>query len=265
MCTVSIIIVNHKTPEMVRDCIGSLAAHINVPHEIIVVEASPDLPVTIDGEAPTAKFVHIPTTRRRGFGEANNLGAAQAHGRYLWLLNSDTLIPNGRVNDLFPMMERHPELGLVTPVLFSDPALCRRQPDFHAYFQRFGTLLTRHLREPIDWSSPELPELISSQQITAASMIIRTELFRQLGGFDEGYFMYMEDDDLCYRAHQAGAEVAIATQVAVVHLQGQSISRPRERKRYYYASQERFWQTHYGWWPALLMRMLRLPHRIIKG
>lgn len=265
MRKISIIIVNYKTPELVCDCIRSVETHVTIPHEIIVVESAPEAPLTMPPITQETEFTHIPTKRRRGFGEANNLGAACAKGDYLWLLNSDTLVPDGRVNSLFSIMDQHSELGLVTPVLFNDRELHQRQPDFYAYFQRFRTLLTRTLRPNLEWNAVGLPEFIASEQITAAAMIIRAELFRKLGGFDERYFMYMEDDDLCYRAHQIGAGTAIATRAAIVHLQGRSIAHSRERKRYYYTSQRLFWETHYGWWPALLMRVLRIPLRLLKG
>jgi hypothetical protein len=77
--------------------------------------------------------------------------------------------------------------------------------------------------------------------------------------------MYMEDDDLCYRAHTAGYVTLIASQVPIVHLQGQSIKKNRERKQLYYRSQVYYWQKHYGYLPTLAMRLLRWPIKMIKG
>lgn len=261
---VSVVIVNYDTPELVEQCVVSVGYHLRLPHEIIVVESGVKRPL---GPAVivTHDLRYVPTPERRGFGQANNLGAAVAKGRFLWLLNSDTVIPDDRVNGLFPLLDRNPAVGLLTPVLFNDRELIQRQPDFFSYFQCFRTILSRRLRPKIGWESPQLPELIPCEQITGASLIIRADLFRRLGGFDERYFMYMEDDDLCFRARQLGAKAAIASGVAVVHLQGKSISNQRERKRLYYASQNLFWRTHYGRWPAALMRLLRFPMRLFKG
>jgi GT2 family glycosyltransferase len=191
--------------------------------------------------------VHIPTTTRRGFGAANNLGAARARGDYLWLLNSDTIVPDGRINELFPLLDRNPTTGLLSPMLFSDHTLTRTQSDFYAHFQSLPSLLTRRPRPNIDWNTQQHRDLILTDLIVAAAMVVRTDLFRKLGGFDERYFMYMEDDDLCYRARKLGWQAAITPKAAVVHLQGKSISRSRERKQFYYASEQLFWKTHYGW------------------
>lgn len=261
---ISIIIVNHNTPELVSDCVDSIRRYVGVDMEIIIVESGLDRPVP---EAAIVRWgaIQLAAKGRCGFGRANNLGAKQAKGRFLWLLNSDTVIPDARINDLFPFMDRSPDIGLASPVLFNDTGLSRRQPDFYANFQSFRTVLTRSHRPRIDWNDQRLPEILAVDQVTAAAMVIRTDLFRELGGFDERYFMYMEDEDLCYRARLVGAKAGIATGCAVVHLQGKSISNSRERKRYYYASQTLFWKTHRGLWAAWLMRTLRLPKRVLNG
>ena len=70
--------------------------------------------------------------------------------------------------------------------------------------------------------------------------------------------MYMEDDDICYRIHQAGKLVGIYSKARIVHLQGRSITHTRERKDMYYRSQTLFWQKHYGMLPAALMQASRM-------
>lgn len=261
---VSVIIVNHNTPELVKDCVDSIRRFLAGDYEIIIVESGLDRPLA---EATISQWgaAHLPTTVRLGFGRANNLGAERATGRFLWLLNSDTILPDARINELFPLMDRYREVGLVSPVLYCDRELKKRQPGFYTYFQSFRLLLTRRLQPQIDWDSPSLPDVVICEKIPAAALVIRRELFRQLGGFDERYFMYMEDEDLCYRALRLGTKSGIATGSAVVHLQGKSISGGRERKRFYYESQTLFWETHHGRWPARLMRILRLPKRVLNG
>ena len=113
---VSVVVVNFNTPELVLACVRSLRCHLAVPHEVIVVESGVDRPLPAAMVAE-AGIRHIPGDARRGFGQANNLGAAAARGRYLWLLNSDTIVPDGRVNGVFALLDRHPDFGLLTPVL----------------------------------------------------------------------------------------------------------------------------------------------------
>jgi GT2 family glycosyltransferase len=95
--------------------------------------------------------------------------------------------------------------------------------------------------------------------------VVRADLFRRLGGFDERIDMYMEDDDLCYRARKAGFRTGIATEIAVVHLKGQSIQSNRRRKRLYYKSQVYYWRKHHGLVASLVMRLFRLPWRFVQG
>jgi GT2 family glycosyltransferase len=261
---VSVIVINYNTPELVEQCVVSVRRHLLLPHEIIVVESGTIRPLALS-TAEKLGIIHVSTTSRRGFGQANNLGAALARGRYLWLLNSDTIIPDARVEKLFTLLDAHPEIGLLSPVLYRDAELRERQPDFYANFQRLPAMLMRRPRTEIDWGADAILPLIRVDVLVAAAVVMRAELFRKLGGFDEQFFLYMEDDDLCYRARSAGFTSVIANDIAVVHLQGRSIAKSRERKRYYYKSQNLYWEKHHGWWAAALMRVLRLPIRLLKG
>jgi hypothetical protein len=261
---VSIIIVNYNTPNLVHDCLVSIEKMLTIPYEIIVVESGTDHP-TDSTDLDRFHCLHIPTTKRRGFGQANNLGAAKAKGEFLWFLNSDTVIPNHRINQLFPLFNHHKQIGILSPVLYNDHALQVMQPDFYASFQSFRTLLTRKVRPTINWKNSALPEMIPVDVVVGASLIIRRNLFQKIGGFDENIFMYMEDDDLCYRSFKAGYLTAIATQAHLVHLQGKSLKKNRTRKSLYYRSQNYFWQKHYGVGAALLMRGIRLPFRLVKS
>jgi len=259
---VSVIIVNYNTPELVYACLDSLKAHIaRSSYEVIVVDNGSPKPMNPEQLKTYPEVKYLPLSENRGFGAGNNAGVKQAKGELVWLLNSDTLLPSAKIEHLFEFLLAHPEVGLVSPLLYNDPELQTLQPDFYAQYQSFTTLLTRQAQAPIDISQP----VIETEVVVGASMVMRRSVFETLGGFDEKIFMYFEDDDLCYRVQERGLSVVIFTGAEVVHLQGKSLSHTGKRKSLYYTSQNYFWQKHYGLFPALLMRLIRLPYRLVRG
>ena len=249
----SIIIINYNTPELVYACLESIARYVQEPHEVIVVDNGSSKPLNTKKLMSDVKYLQI--SRNIGFGGGNNAGAKLATGEYLWFLNSDTLLPDASYKRVINFLDRHTDFQVASPLLFLDPDCQKLQPDFYAHFQSFKTLLSRNIRPNLDLKTPfHLVDLV-----VGAALLIRRQRFEEIGGFDEQIFMYMEDDDLCYRAGQA----AVVTGARVVHLQGSSISINSERKRLYYASQNYFWQKHYGKRRALLMRLLRAPYTVL--
>ena len=250
----SIVIVNYNTPELVYACLESIARYVREPHQVIVVDnASTHAP---DPSRLPIGTVYLPLPRNIGFGGGNNAGAKLAIGEYLWFLNSDTLLPDDSHTEMVRFMDQHLEYSVASPLLFLDPECRILQPDFYAYFQSLWTLLTHIVRPTLDLSQPYQ----TVNLVVGAALMIRRGRFAEIGGFDEQIFMYMEDDDLCYRAGKA----AIVTGARVIHLQGSSISVNSERKQLYYASQKYFWQKHYGLGKTLLMRLLRAPYILLK-
>jgi GT2 family glycosyltransferase len=252
---VSLVILNYNTPELVYDCLASIERHLGVTYEIIVVDNASSKPVD---KARVEGFAHtrcLLLDSNRGFGSGNNAGAALATGTYLWLLNSDTLLVDSSMDQLFQDIQQETKLGAVSPLLYNDLQLQQMQPDFYANFQTLPSLVLRNGRPPLDMSAT----LFSTQVIVGASFILPLALFQELGGFDEQIFMFFEDDDLCYRIQQKGLPVYVYTKARIVHLQGKSIATNVRRKKLYYASQDYFWNKHRGSLAAGIMRLLRLP------
>ena len=256
MSDLSIIIVNFNTPQLVYDCIASIQEWLTVPYQLIVVDNGSTEAVSPVRLPPDTEYVSLP--KNKGFGAGNNAGANVATGTYLWLLNSDTLLVDRSATCLLNVLATHPEVGIASPYLFKGEHL---QPDFYASFQSLRTLLSRSPRPKLETKAPfQVVDLV-----VGAALMIRRSLFEHLNGFDEGYFMYMEDDDLCMRAKKNGFQTVLVPAASVLHLQGQSIAASKTRKSYYYASQSRFWKKHYGTAATVLMQTLRLPYRIIRN
>ncbi len=252
---VSIIIVNYNTPELVFDCLESISAHMPVPYEVIVVENSTKSFVSSDElkRYPHTQLV-AQDENRHAYGAGNNAGAAVARGTYLWLLNSDTVLVDDSVKELIALFENDSSVGIASPYLFNDRACTQLQADFCAHFQTLPRLLLRNTRPTLRADSPTPVDIV-----VGAALMIRRALYAQLGGFDENIFMYMEDDDLCLRAARAGYRTLVTPNAKVIHLQGKSIAASAERKKFYYKSQDYYWEKHHGTVAATAMKVLRFP------
>jgi O-antigen biosynthesis protein len=230
--SVSVIIVNYKVPQSLRQALHSLseAAGYGETEVIVVDNASNDGSETlVKREFPEVKWLQL--KHNIGFGKACNVGAKNAEGDYLLLLNPDTIVTHTTVSSAIAFMRAHPEAGLLGPKLLNpDGTLqrgCRRGfPTPESAFYHFSGLSRlfpnskRFGHYNLTYLDPDL-----SCQVDAVSgcfMFIRRKLFEELGGFDEQFFMYGEDLDLCRRVGEHGMQVWYNPEIRVVHLKGRS-------------------------------------------
>jgi GT2 family glycosyltransferase len=151
-----------------------------------------------------------------------------------------------------------------TPLLYRDPDLRDFQEDSLGYLPRLDRMITR-TTHPVLAISAGMPEFIQAEMVCAAALLVSRAAYTAIHGFDEQFFMYFEDDDLCKRLQQQGGTVGVFTKSRLIHLQGRSISVSTQRKQLYYISQDYYWQKHYGTALRLLMQLLRLPYRLLRG
>lgn len=251
---VSIIIVSFNTKDLLRACLAAVAAG-----EIIVVDnGSSDGSVEmIKKEFPNVTL--IANSQNRGFAAANNQGLKRARGRYLLLLNSDTQVPLGGIEEVTRFMDEHPDIGvcgvkLMLPNGTMDPASHRGFPTPWAaltYFlglekthsQIFGQYhqLYKNFNEPHEIDSP-----------SGAFYFVRREVYETVGGLDEDYFMYGEDLDWSYRIKQKGWKIYFYPRVTVLHHKkqsGRASTDPALRKQtqqYFYDTMRLFYKKHYS-------------------
>ncbi len=217
---VSVIVVSWNDREHLIACLDRLAKQ--EPHELIVADNG-----STDGslEALRAReHLLLIELENPGFGAANNVCARHAHGSYLLLLNSDCELDDGALSTLADYLDRDPRVGVLGPTLrFPDGRLQRsmgRAPSLltellqktllHRIFS-YGSYSPRtyHADRTADW-------------VTAACMLVRSDAFATVGGFDERFFMMMEDLDLCKRIREAGFEVRYTALASAVHHLGSS-------------------------------------------
>jgi GT2 family glycosyltransferase len=225
----SIIIVSWNVRRDLESCLQSLRANAEAGAEIVVVDnASRDDTLTMLAGYPEVRV--IANDVNRGFAAANNQGLAVARGRWLLLLNPDTLMPEAGLRKLLEFADNMPLAGIIGPrLLNSDGSLqssCRRFPTVRAALYRH-TILGRlrpdaapmrdYLMAEWDHQTPREVDWVSG-----ACLLIRRETFAQVGPLDEGFYWGSEDVDYCFRAHRAGWQVWYTPQPAVVHAIGRS-------------------------------------------
>ncbi|MFM1843692.1 MAG: hypothetical protein RLZZ490_2435, partial [Cyanobacteriota bacterium] len=258
------IILNYHTPQLTLNCLDSLVLQINPErhHVILVDNASGDESVKIFQESIEKNhwqpwLTLLVAETNGGFSAGNNLGVKAIDAEVYWLLNSDTLVLPGTVDLLLATLKEHPKVGLLSPRLEwpdGEPQIsCFR---FHSPASEMiagaSTSIITKLLKSFDVPIPVSDELNFYQWTSFASVLIRREVFEEIGLMDESYFLYYEDVDFCRRAYQAGWLVANFPQARVIHLRGGSSSTKADiltRKRpadYLYKSRSRYFAKFYG-------------------
>lgn len=226
---VSVIIVNYNTTQLVIDCIETIYEHTkDVNFEIIVVDNnSPNRSIEkLNDIFPYVKL--ILNDKNSGFGAANNLGNKYAIGKYLFLLNSDTLLISNAIFDFFQFMEKTPDAGicggnLLTKDLKPNMSFLRIKPSLIVKINElFFGLILRFIY--IDnWSFAHQEQVLEINGfVSGADFFVKKALFDQVGGFDEDFFMYFEEVELTHRIEKLNYKSFILPSVKIIHLEGGS-------------------------------------------
>ena len=240
---IAAVVVTHQSAETIDDCLARLRAASGVSQVRVVDNDSRDETLAIvQRHAAADPRVHfIANPDNPGFAVACNQGARDSDAPWLAFVNPDCLVEPGALARL--LVHAHATEGdtllgadLVDEAGVRDGAARRNDPDFGAMVR--GPLRTRGGR-PLDVQADDATLLQRVEAISGALMLLPRALFERIAGFDEGYRLHVEDLDLCRRARQAGATVAVANDVCVVHVRGvSSRSRPGFSE----------WHKHRGMW-----------------
>lgn len=223
---VTFITVNYRMREHIRNLLkGFEDAQITFPYEYYLVDCSPEdgTYAMVTQTYPWVKA--IDPKANLGFGRGNNVAMKLAKGKYIVLVNPDLVIFPGELEKWIEWMEAHPDVGISAPrVLNPDrtdqTTTCRFHTIGIPLYRRtaLGKLpwakkavdrfimkdMDRTKEQPIDWAQ-------------GSALCIRRDLVEKIGGFDEAFFMYFEDTDLCRRAWEAGSRVVYTPVASVVH------------------------------------------------
>jgi GT2 family glycosyltransferase len=257
----SVIIVSWNVRSLLDGCLESLRPWLNhesagaeAPAEIIVVDNA-----SSDGTVAWLRtaWPHVQvlaSAKNLGFGRANNAGLARARGEWLLLLNPDTLVQPGAVETLITFLAAHPAAGMAAPrLLYGDGSLQRNAFRFPGLAQVVLDLFPLHSRlveSPLNgrYRAERQPDAapFPIDHPLGAAMLIRRAVYEQVGGFDEGFFMYAEEVDWCRRIRAAGWEIWQVPAACIVHLAGQSTRQVAGRMYVeLWRARYRFFAKHY--------------------
>lgn len=224
--TLSIIIVNYKSRGLLKQCLrGIYDAKLGMPFEVLVVEncAGDGCETMVQEYFPEVRV--ILAKHNNGFGAGNNLGFAAAKGNYYLVLTPDVAVFPGTVESLVRYLDEHPTVGIVAPRLINPDGSTQisayRFPSFlMAVFRRtpFGKLpIGRRLLKKYLMSEWDHRDTRAVGWVLGAVFMTRREVMTTLQGFDEKFFLYVEDTDLCRRCWMAHWEVHYLHSAEMVH------------------------------------------------
>jgi len=249
----SIIIVNWNTKEYLLACLKSIFGKGEMQGwEIIVVDND-----SVDGSEKEARksfpFIHLIQNRENlGFAKAVNQGLQEASGSHVLLLNPDTQVKNGAIEQLLSFMEVHSDVGIAGAQLLNSDGSKQNS------IANFPSLTTELLNKSLlRWLFPkkfpgkerDYSEPIEVDSVIGACLMVRRDALEQVGLLDERYFLFLEETDWCYRMRRAGWKVYHVPQAEVYHFQGKSAEKEKKgAKVQYYRSRYYFFKKNRGTW-----------------
>lgn len=261
----SVVVLSWNTRDLLAACLRSLEATADeLPRQVIVVDNA-----STDGSAEmvAAHFGWaelVRNARNEGYAIGNNIGAARATGRYLMTLNSDTEVRPGALPALVGFLEENPSHGACGPRLDNPDGTvqraCMRFPTlmshvffdtcFARWFPRNETL-PRYFMEDFDHLGSR-----DVDQPPGAALVLRRDLWEELGGFDPELWLFFNDVDLCRRIRERGLAIRYVAEARILHHTGASTSQFPDFGRIWHINRLAYFRKTFGWRGAILGRVM---------
>jgi GT2 family glycosyltransferase len=271
MPDLSIVIVSWNVRDLLQACLESIqASHCESQPEVIVVDSasSDGAPQMVRRQFPWAHLIEA--GHNVGFSKGNNMGIEASTGRYVLLLNPDTKIIGEALSEMIGYMESHPQVGVLGPQLLNEDMSVQSSR------RRFPTLWTAFFEST--WLQPYAPRRIidtytmrdhSDDQVTevdwvtGAAMLVRRQVIEQIGGFDEGFFMYSEELDWQRRIRSGGWQIIYFPQAQIIHYGGKSSEQAvAQRHIYFQTSKIRYFRKYHGEVAGVVLRIFLLANYV---
>ncbi len=242
---VSIVVITKDTRELLKDCLKSVTDDTSLRslgiETIIIDNASRDgTGSMVRQEFPDA--VYIRNDVNAGFASAVNRAGREARGKYILLLNSDTLLIKDEAAKMIAIAERIEDLGILGPQLVYDDLSDQRSAASIPGLK--GELLPGSQRLRRNDRSNDIADV---ESLIGAAILIRKSAFEAINGFDERFFFFLEETDFCVRLQQAGYRVVFCPAARVIHLQGKTVRKNWVKGRMEYnISLRKFIRKHHS-------------------
>ena len=252
-------IVNHSNRDDTLACLESLAgdAGRRASVRVVVLDNASD-----DGSVEAIRAAHpdvevIAQEVRRGFGANQNAIIRATASRYVLALNNDTLVAHGALDTLVDYLDEHPGVGAAGPRV----AGAGGEPQLSAW--TFPTVWNAAVHV-VAGSRPPGSAPAEVGYLSGCALILRRSVLARVGDFDEDYFMYAEEKDLCRRIHKAGYAVHLVPSASVVHLEARSSAGASERRETeFWRSQRLYLRKHHSPAGALAIEAQTAAQRLV--
>jgi GT2 family glycosyltransferase len=255
MSDISIIIVSYNSESFISKCISSVLK--NAPgSEIIVIDNNSSDNTVKELEKFGSKIKLIKSSENLGFSKGNNKAAKEATKKYLFFLNPDTEMEKSVLEEMVQFYESTVDVGLIAPKLIQSDGKVqesvKRLPSVWGAFQEF----ILGVKNAYSQYAPASNKPIEVEMVYGAAMLIKKDLFESIQ-FDERYFMYYEDAELCKRVRESGKKIYYYPEVSIKHLVGASKSSQDKYKLNLESS-----KIYHGQFQAMLLNLIFRLHAV---
>lgn len=268
----SIIIVNYNVTDLLRKCLSSIQKFCDVNYEVIVIDnASPDRSwKELINEFPSVNFLE--SAVNSGFAVANNLAVKAAKGKYILLLNPDTELEGFYIKEILEFADSKTDFGCLGVRMHDAkgnflPESKRSVPDMFNSFEKLFISFKKNNSKSYYRNDIGEQEISEVEVITGAFLLCRKDVYQEVGGLDETYFMYGEDIDLCYTFIKKGLRNWYYGKASILHHKGESTVKDKVYLDRFYGAMQIFVDKYYRsdkLQHNLLSAGLKLRHRIEK-
>lgn len=251
--SISLIFVNYRSAQYLAAALESLFSFEQEPgfFEIIVANNDPAESTALRALRQIYPFFLIESAGNNGFSRGNNLGARQAKGEILGFINPDVLWMGACLRKITQVFDEDRQTGVLGMALLDEkkrPEAWSVGPD-----PSLAAFLLNNLF-PLRKGFSAREKTFSADWVSGGALFIRKGIFADIGGFDERFFLYFEDADLCKAVRERGFSVVCHPEFPLIHLGGKSQESKRLQKKHFYASQQKYFEKHRPAWERSVLK-----------
>jgi GT2 family glycosyltransferase len=254
---ISLIFVNYRSAEYFAGVLKSLFACEKKTGFFEVIVANNDVSENevLVNLQKTFPFQLVESGGNIGFGRGNNLGVKLAQGKILGFVNPDIIWTDECLGKVASAFDLDQKLGVLGMALLDK----NKKPEIWSFDKEpsLASLFYNNLF-PSRQVLGEKEKISSQDWVSGGALFIRADLFSAIGGFDEQFFLYFEDVDLCREARKRGFSVKRDASLSLVHLGGSSHLSTRDQKKYFLESQKKYFAKHRPRWESLALNYLQI-------
>ncbi|MFO7807588.1 MAG: glycosyltransferase family 2 protein [Candidatus Moraniibacteriota bacterium] len=238
---ISIIIINYQSQELLKKCIKSINENLEELKAEIIIVNNDSKKIVLDKEPnrKTLSIEIIESGTNLGFAKACNSGAKKARGKFILFLNPDAFLTNNSLLEAINYLEKNPDTGALGGKIIENKTGAP-QPWTSGKKTSLNKILFKNtIAKP--WKKNRVTKV---DWVSGTALLTPKETFFQIGGFDENFFMYFEDQDYCLRVKNIGKKVVFHPEFQITHYNGKSWSDKKKQKKQYFRSQQIFFKKH---------------------